>query len=97
MTAEPRAGSFIRRLRHQLRNPGGRNRRRFLLWVFGLLVVATGSAIADIYLPNLFPFLDFTGVSGTYSHTGSVDLSGPFFQSLGTNGRSQRCFRIERG
>jgi cytochrome c peroxidase len=46
------------------------------------------SAIADIYLPNLFPFLDFTGFSGTYSHTGRVDLSGPFFQSLGTNGRT---------
>jgi len=88
MTADPRAGSCIRRLRHQFRNPGGRNRKRFLVWVFGLLVVATGSAIADIYLPNLFPFLDFTGFSGTYSHTGSVDLSGPFFQSLGTNGRT---------
>jgi cytochrome c556 len=53
-----------------------------------LIVIATGSAIADVYLPNLFPFLDPTGVSGTYSSNGSVDLSGPFFQSLGTNGRS---------
>jgi len=53
-----------------------------------LMVIATGSAIADIYLPNLFPFLDPTGLSGTYSSSGSVDLSGPFFQSLGTNGRS---------
>jgi cytochrome c556 len=52
------------------------------------MVIATGSAIADIYLPNLFPFLDPTGLSGTYSSSGSVDLSGPFFQSLGTNGRS---------
>jgi hypothetical protein len=52
------------------------------------VVLATGSAIADIYLPNLFPFLDFTGFSGTYSNTGSVDQSGPFFQSLGTNGRT---------
>jgi cytochrome c peroxidase len=88
MSDEPGTGSLIRRFCPQLRNSVGRSRKRFLVWVFGLVVVATGSAIADIYLPNLFPFLDFTGFSGTYSHTGSVDLSGPFFQSLGTNGRT---------
>jgi hypothetical protein len=44
--------------------------------------------MADIYLRNLFPFLDLTGFSATNSTTGSIDLSGPFFQSLGTNGRS---------
>ena len=71
MSEAPRTGSFIRRLGHPLRNSGGRNRKRFLVWVFGLLVVATGSAIADIYLPNLFPFLDFTGFSGTYSILGA--------------------------
>jgi len=53
----------------------------------GLFLFA-GSAIADKYLPNLFPFLDFSGYSATNSTTGSIDLSGPFFQSLGTNGRS---------
>jgi cytochrome c556 len=52
------------------------------------VTIATGTAIADIYLPNLFPFLNFTGFSATYSKTGSVDLSGPFFQNLGTNGRN---------
>jgi cytochrome c peroxidase len=52
------------------------------------LLLFTGSAIADVYLPNLFPFLDFTGFSATNSTTGSLDLSGPFFQSLGTNGRT---------
>jgi len=52
------------------------------------LLLFTGSAIADIYLPNLFAFLDFTGFSATNSTTGSIDLSNPFFQSLGTNGRS---------
>jgi cytochrome c peroxidase len=63
-------------------------RRRVIVFVGALVVLATGSAIADIYLPNLFPFLDLTGFSATNSTTGSVDLSGPFFQSLGTNGRS---------
>lgn len=56
--------------------------------IAALMIIVTGSAIADVYLRNLFPFLDFTGFSGTYSNTGSVDLSGPFFQSLGTNGRT---------
>lgn len=62
--------------------------RRIAVCVVGLVTIATGSAIADVYLRNLFPFLDFTGFSATYSNTGSVDLSGPFFQSLGTNGRT---------
>ncbi|MFY9643859.1 MAG: hypothetical protein WAK29_01695 [Terriglobales bacterium] len=62
--------------------------RRVAFYVVALITLATGTAIADVYLRNLFPFLDFTGFSGTYSKTGSVDLSGPFFQSLGTNGRT---------
>lgn len=66
---------------------GGR-RKRIIFCVAAFVTIATASALADVYLRNLFPFLDFTGFSGTYSNTGSVDLSGPFFQSLGTNGRT---------
>ena len=65
-----------------------RPRKRILRWVVALGILTSGTAIADIYLPNLFPFLDFTGLSATNSTTGSIDLSSPFFQSLGTNGRS---------
>lgn len=65
-----------------------RPRTRVLRWVLALGVLTSGSAIADIYLPNLFPFLDASGLMATNSTTGSIDLSGPFFQSLGTNGRS---------
>src|SRR5579864_66258 len=65
-----------------------RPHKRILRWVVALAVLTSGAAIADVYLPNLFPFLDLTGFSATNSTTGSVDLSGPFFQSLGTNGRS---------
>jgi cytochrome c peroxidase len=65
-----------------------RPRKRILYCIVALLTLSGGSAIADIYLPNLFPFFDLTGFSATNSTTGSVDLSGPFFQSLGTNGRS---------
>jgi cytochrome c peroxidase len=67
---------------------GMKVRRRVVLCVAVLITLATGTAIADVYLRNLFPFLDFTGFSGTYSKIGSVDLNGPFFQSLGTNGRT---------
>jgi cytochrome c peroxidase len=39
-------------------------------------------------LPNLLPFPNATGFAATYSTTGTLDLSNPFFKSLGTNGRS---------
>jgi len=65
-----------------------RTRKRILHWVVALGLLTSGTAIADVYLRNLFPFLDFTGFSATNSTTGSVDLSSAFFQSLGTNGRS---------
>ncbi len=42
------------------------------------------------FLPNLFPFLDPTGILTTFTTDSSaqIDLTGPFFQQLGTNGRS---------
>lgn len=63
-------------------------RKRILHWVVALAILTSGTAIADVYLRNLFPFLDFTGFSATNSTTGSIDLSSAFFQSLGTNGRT---------
>jgi len=63
-------------------------RRRAFHCVLAFVALSGGTAIADIFLPNLFPFLNLAGFSATNSTTGSVDLSGPFFQSLGTNGRS---------
>jgi len=65
-----------------------RPHKRIFHFIVALAILTGGTAIADIYLPNLFPFLDFTGFSATNSTTGSVDISGPFFQSLGTNGRT---------
>src|SRR6476660_3398310 len=55
----------------------------------GLLLGAVTVALADSgFLPNLFPFQDPTGKRETFSTTGKIDLTGPFFQSLGTNDRS---------
>ena len=50
-------------------------------------------------LPNLFPFLNSTGFLETYNTAGGpINLSGPFFQSLGTNGRScATCHRPAQG
>lgn len=50
-------------------------------------------------LPNLFPFPDATGFVETY-YAGNkpIDLTGPFFQALGTNGRScSSCHRPAQG
>jgi len=89
MSDKFRTVSFLRRVRqHVPASVSGWLRRRMVVCMVGVVVLATGSAIADVYLRNLFPFLDSTGLSATYSNTGSVDLSGPFFQSLGTNGRT---------
>jgi hypothetical protein len=40
-------------------------------------------------LANDFPFANPTGRHSTFSTLGNIDLTGPFFQDLGTNGR--RC------
>lgn len=71
-----------------------RQYRRFLL--SGLLLgIATLMAFAALngqqltLIPNGTFFSNPTGASETYSTTGGgIDLTGPFFQSLGTNGRS---------
>src|SRR5215472_4946472 len=46
-------------------------------------------------LPNLFPIPDASGLLETYNAGDKpIDLKGPFFQSLGTNGR--RCGSCHR-
>lgn len=49
---------------------------------------AMAGAVGAATLPNLFPFKDPSGVMETNDAMGPIDESGPFFQSLGTNGRS---------
>src|SRR5262245_30264990 len=51
--------------------------------------VLTGAPANGQYLPNLFPFPNSAGVAATYNAGGGpIDLRAPFFQSLGSNGRS---------
>ncbi|MGA6826962.1 hypothetical protein ACO9S2_05020 [Nitrospira sp. NS4] len=65
-------------------------RRVWLLSALTISVVTVAAVAngASSFLPNLFSFPDPNGVLKTYSSTGTIDLTGPFFQSLGTNGRS---------
>jgi cytochrome c peroxidase len=64
------------------------SRNRVLLAVAGLVVVGFAlSAVAGFHLPNLLPFRDPSGIFRTLA-LGPVELSSPFFDDLGTNGRS---------
>ena len=57
-----------------------------LLLAFATVVSA--GAETHTVLPNLFPFPNSAGILKTFNMTGKLDLTGPFFQSLGSNGRS---------
>ncbi|TMG82140.1 MAG: hypothetical protein E6H78_15315, partial [Betaproteobacteria bacterium] len=52
------------------------------------IVSASGTGGDKSFLPNMLPFANPTGIAATFSTAGKVDLTGPFFQSLGTNGRA---------
>jgi len=57
--------------------------------VIAIALVAAESTIAQRpLLPNLYPFRNTAGVSQTFGTNGDLDLTGPFFQVLGTNGRA---------
>ena len=60
------------------------------IWGLGGGMGASGQS-----LPNLFPIPDSSGFVETYNvNNTSIGLSGAFFQSLGTNGRScSSCHR----
>lgn len=64
-------------------------RRRKWVIVAGALGLTT-VASAAVIIPNLFPFLDPTGLIASYNTSGPIDESNKdvFFQSLGTNGRT---------
>ena len=53
-----------------------------------LVVSASGNAGERSFLLSMLPFANPSGLAATFSTTGNVDLTGPFFQSFGTNGRA---------
>ena len=52
------------------------------------LVALVALAASVPTLPNMTPFPNSSGVLRTYNQAGDLDLTNPFFQPLGTNGRS---------
>jgi cytochrome c peroxidase len=60
------------------------------------IVFASSSARADSSHGDALTVEDTTGLLRTFTATGTIDTSGAFFQSLGTNGRTcNTCHRIE--
>ena len=53
-----------------------------------LVVSVLGQAENPTTSRDMVPFSNPTGFAATFSTTGSIDFGSPFFQSLGTNGRS---------
>lgn len=62
--------------------------KRFRVGLGIVALVGAATAVVAATIPNLFPFRDSTGTVATFSSAGKFDESGPFFQSLGTNGRT---------
>jgi cytochrome c peroxidase len=55
---------------------------------FALVLFSSISLFGDKLLPNPLFTPDSNGVLSTYSTNGGIDVNNPFFQNLGTNGRS---------
>jgi hypothetical protein len=74
------------RLRIALHNYVRKGRK----WILAAGILGLTTVASAAMLPNLFPFLDPTGMISTYNTNGPIDESSnnPFFQSLGTNGRA---------
>lgn len=68
----------------EYRRPFGSKRLKFGIFIFIALFASFGLSGAILFPNPLFTF-DATGVLSTY---GPVDITNPFFQKLGTNGRT---------
>jgi hypothetical protein len=66
----------------------------------GLLLTTLLALAASIFAgsssPNPLNSTDSTGTLSTYSTAGGIDQSNPFFQNLGTNGRSCGSCHVSR-
>jgi cytochrome c peroxidase len=64
------------------------NARKFGIYFLLPLLFSVALLAGTLYIPNMQPFRDASGYIATYSTNGNIDQSNPFFQSLGTNGRT---------
>lgn len=57
--------------------------------MFVVITAAMGQQPGPLsFIPNGVPFLNPAGAAQTYSSSGGIDMTNPFFQSLGSNGRA---------
>src|SRR3954467_7769819 len=63
-------------------------RRRTILVITSMLGLASVAFTVRSTLPNPITSPNGSGTLSTYSISGSIDVTTPFFQSLGTNGRT---------
>src|SRR6266513_1806526 len=64
-------------------------RRHVAAALVGLFAVSAAGRAGEVtFLPSMLSFPNPTGLAATYSATGKIPLDGPFFQSVGSNGRS---------
>src|SRR5580693_8216005 len=74
-----------------------KNFRQFALVLLVSLCAAICVVAGTAVIPNLQPFRDATGYVATYNTGGDIDKSNPFFQSLGTNGRTcETCHQADQ-
>src|SRR5919204_1918044 len=59
-----------------------------VVWAAVVTLAISTRLPADANGPNMQSFPNPTGVLRTYTVNGAIDFNNPFFQSLGTNGRS---------
>ena len=61
--------------------------RRILMILLSFASLTSAAAVLGL-IPDLTPFRDSTGAVATHSTAGVINEQNPFFQSLGSNGRS---------
>ena len=75
-------------------------RRATLPSLIVLAAATTATSQAQLKIPDMFPFPNSAGILETHNTAGNgqIDTSGPFFQSLGSNGRScSSCHKPDQG
>ncbi len=64
---------------------------------FLLFASLVAGAAMLTFIPNLLPFEDGTGAVATFNTAGDIHKDNPFFQSLGTNGRTcETCHQADQ-
>jgi len=71
--------------------------RDYAAFLFPVVCAVVSLTAGTAVIPNLQPFRDPTGSIATYNTAGQINKNNPFFQSLGTNGRTcETCHQADQ-